>query len=209
MIPNRMWARHRAGVGLATVEGMGHPTVPVRSVVPSRRMAPFLEPVVGGIWWTVGAAALPGGPGTVVLAAGLGLAGWLVVILRRRYRPGLPVPAGRRGRLLRVVGITVVLVVAAATALGATGWGELTVPLACAMVGMALLPMSSLLDENPLRAVGAVLMALGAVGALLALGSAGKLYSQGVVGLVAGALLWAVGAHRTGLLVDLRGRVRR
>lgn len=188
---------------------MAHPTVPVRRVVPSRRPVPFLEPVIGGLWWTVGAAALPGGAGTVVLAAGLGFAAWLVVTLRRRPGATRPLPAGHRVRLLRVVSITVVLVVGAAVALGATGWGELTVPLACAMVGVALLPVSSLLDERPLLAVGAALMVLGAVGALLALGSAGQLYPQGVVGLVAGALLWAAGAHRTGLLAELRAHTGR
>lgn len=175
----------------------------MRSVAP--RAVPYLEPVAGGLWWTVGAAALPGGAGTVVLAAGLGVAAWLVVTLRRRG-PGVPLRAGGRRRLLRVVGSTVALVAVAATALGATGWGELTVPLACAMVGVALLAVSSVLGERSLLAVGAVLMVLGAAGAVLALGSAGQLYPQGLVGLVAGALLWTAGAHRTGLLANLRRR---
>lgn len=172
-------------------------------------MVPFLEPVAGGLWWTVGAAALPGGIGTVVLAAGLGLAAWLIVTLRRQHGSGAPLTAGGRGRLWRIVGITVGLVAAAGIALGATGWAELTVPLACAMVGAALFPVSSLLDVRALLAAGAALMVLGAAGAVLALGSAGQLYPQGVVGLVAGALLWTVGAHRMGLLAQLWGRARR
>lgn len=208
MIPNRVWARRGAGAELATVEGMGHPTVPTRRAVPSRRRAaPYLEPVAGALWWTVGAAALPAGTGTVVLAAGLGLAAWLVVTLRRR--PTVPLPPRARRRLLRAVAVTVVAVAAASATLGAGGWGELAVPLSCAIVGVALLPVSSLLEERALLAAGIALMVLGAAGALLALGTAGQLYPQGVVGLVAGGLLWAAGAQRTGLLAELRGRPRR
>ena len=55
-------------------------------------------------------------------------------------------------------------------------------------------------------ALAAVL--LGAAGALLALGSAGDLYPLGLVGLGAGVVLWVAGAHRTGLLEELRGHVR-
>ena len=93
--------------------------------------------------------------------------------------------------------------------LGAAGWGELTVPLACVLVGAVLFPLSSLLGERVLLATGFALMVLGAAGALLALGSAGQLYPQGVVGLTAGALLWLAGAQRTGLLAEVRGRARR
>jgi hypothetical protein len=74
---------------------------------------------------------------------------------------------------------------------------------------VALIPLSTQLDERSLLATGGALMVLGAVGALLALDSVGSLYPQGVVGLVAGVLFWAAAAYRTGLLAEARGRVRR
>ena len=60
---------------------------------------PYLETAAAAVWWTVGAAALGGGLSTVVLAAGLGVTGAVVVALRRRYGSGEPLPAGpaRRG----------------------------------------------------------------------------------------------------------------
>ena len=71
-----------------------------------------------------------------------------------------------------------------------------------------LLPLSSLLGARSTVLAGAALMLLGAAGALLALGSAGDLYPLGLVGLGAGVVLWVAGAHRTGLLDELRGHVR-
>lgn len=186
----------RAGP-LDTVEAMRGPA------------APYLEPIVAALWWTVGAAALDGGVGTVVLAAGLGLTAGTVVALRRRYGSGAALPPGGRGRLLRLLGATAGLIAVGGTVLGAVGWGELTVPLACVLVGAVLMPLSSLLGDRALLATGGALMVLGAAGALLALGSAGRLYPQGIVGLVAGVLLWLAGAHRTGLLAEVRGRARR
>jgi hypothetical protein len=170
---------------------------------------PYLEPILGGVWWTVGAAALDSGAGTVILAAGLGVTAGLIVALRSRYGTGSPLPPGGRGRFLRLLGITVALVAVAGTVLGSTGLGELAVPAACAMVGVALVPLSSQLDQRSLLAVGGALMVLGAAGALFALDSVGNTYSQGLVGMVAGCLLWVAAAHRTGLLAEARGRVRR
>ncbi|MCU1661906.1 MAG: hypothetical protein JWR58_1971 [Pseudonocardia sp.] len=172
-------------------------------------VVPYLEPIAGGVWWTVGASALDTGAGTVILAAGLGVTAGLVVALRRRYGTGAPLPPGGRGRFLRLLGITLALVAVAGTVLGSFGLGELAVPLACAMIGVALIPLSTQLDDRSLLATGGALMVLGAVGALLALDSVGSLYPQGVVGLVAGALFWAAAAYRTGLLAEARGRVRR
>ncbi|OZM78361.1 hypothetical protein CFP66_30585 [Pseudonocardia sp. MH-G8] len=170
---------------------------------------PYLEPIVGAVWWTVGAAALDGGPGTVVLAAGLGLTALLVMALRGRHGAGEPLPHRGRGRFLRLLGITAALVAVAGTVLSSLSWGELAVPAAAALVGAALMMLSSQLDERSLVALGGALMVLGAAGALLALDSAGKLYPQGLVGLVAGALFWLTSAHRTGLLAEARHRVRR
>jgi hypothetical protein len=169
---------------------------------------PYLEPIVGGMWFTVGAAALDPGAGTVVLAAGLGVTAGLVLALRRRYGSGAPLPRGGRRRLLRLTVITIVLIAAASTVLGSVGWGELAIPAACVVVGVSLWPVSTQLDARALLAVGAALMVLGAGGAVLALDSAGALYPQGVVGLVAGALLWLEGAYRGGLLAELRQRSR-
>lgn len=172
-------------------------------------VAPYLEPIVGGLWWLVGAAALSGGPGTVVLAGGLGVTAVLIVALRSRYGSGEPLPPGGRGRLLRLLGITTALIAVAVTLLGSFGFGELAAPLACAMAGVALFPLAGVMDERTLVAVGASLLVLGAAGAVLALDSAGRLYPQGLVGLVAGALFWLAGAYRTGLLAEVGGRVRR
>jgi hypothetical protein len=170
---------------------------------------PYLEPIVGAAWWTVGAAALDPGVGTVVLAAGLGVTGVLVMALRRWHGPGEPLPRRGRGRFLRLLGVTAALVAVAVTALGRFSWGELAVPVAVALVGVAALMLSSQLDERSLLALGGALMVLGAAGALLALSSAGALYPHGVVGLVAGGLFWLTSAHRTGLLAEVRHRVRR
>jgi hypothetical protein len=170
---------------------------------------PYLELIVGAGWWTVGAAALDGGLGTVVLAAGLGLTGLLVMAVRSRHGSGEPLPRGGRGRFLRLLGITAALVAVAGTVLGTLSWAELTVPLAAVMVGAAATMLSSQLDERSLLALGGALMVLGAGGALLALDSAGRLYPQGMVGLAAGALFWLTSAHRTGLLAEMRYRARR
>jgi len=170
---------------------------------------PYLEPIVGAAWWTIGAAALDGGAGTVVLAGGLGVTGVLVMALRSRHGAGEPLPRGGRGRFLRLLGITAALVAVAGTVLGWMSWGELAVPVAAALVGVAALVLSSQLDERALLALGGAMMVLGAAGALLALDSAGALYPQGVVGLVAGGLFWLTGAHRTGLLAEAHDRVRR
>jgi hypothetical protein len=170
---------------------------------------PYLEPVAGGLWWTVGAAALPGGPGTVVLAGGLGVTGGLVVALRRRHGGGVALPPGGRARLLRLLAAAVVVIAIAVTLLGLAGLGELSVPVACAITGGMLFPLSSLLEERSPLATGSALLVLGATGALLALDSAGSLYPQGLVGLVAGAVLWVAAAHRTGLIDEARERVQR
>jgi hypothetical protein len=170
---------------------------------------PYLEPIVGAAWWTVGAAALDGGVGTVVLAAGLGVTGVLVMALRNLLGQGEPLPRRGRGRFLRLLGVTAALIAVAVTALGRLSWGELAVPVAAAIVGVALLMLSSQLDERSLLALGGAVMVLGAAGALLALDSSGQLYPQGVVGLVAGALFWLTSALRTGLLAEVRYRVRR
>lgn len=167
---------------------------------------PLLEPIIGGLWWTVGALALDPGTGTVVLAGGLGLGAWLALALRRRHGAGAALPPGTMRKLLQSTAVVLVLVIGAGIALGALGLGELGVPLACAIVGLALFGVSSQLDARPLLAVGAAMLVLGAVGALLALSSSGAFYPQGLVGLGAAAALWSCAAHRGGLLLEARRR---
>jgi hypothetical protein len=172
-------------------------------------VVPYLEPIMGAAWWTVGAAAFDAGVGTVVLAAGLGVTGWLVMALRRRYGGGEPLPHGGRGRFLRLVGITAALIAVTVAGLPMTPWGEWSVPVVAVIVGVATLMLTSQLDERSFLALGGALMVLGAAGVLLAQNSAGQLYPQGVVGLVAGVLFLLAAAHRTGLLAEARGRTRR
>jgi hypothetical protein len=167
---------------------------------------PYLEPIVAAAWWAVGTAALKGGTGTVVLAGGLGLSGALLVALHRRHGSGARLPSGARGKLLRTVGITAALLAVSGTLLGFFSLGELVVPMGAVLVGLASISLASVLDERPLVAVGALMLVLGAAGAVLALRSVGALYPVGVVGLAAGALYWLVAAHRGGLLDPRRRR---
>jgi len=170
---------------------------------------PYLETVAAGVWWTVGAVALDGGLSTAVLAVGLGVTGALVAALRRVHPAGAQLRPGGRRRLLRLLGGTLAVIVAVAVGLGYLGFGELTVPLACAAFGLALLLAAPTLEQRTPVAAGSTLMVLGAAGAVLALDSAGRLFPQGLVGLGAGALLWVFGAQRTGLLAEARERAWR
>lgn len=156
----------------------------------------------GGAAWLVGSSALDAGLGTVVLAAGLAVTIWLTVTGGRH---GLepPLERWRSRRLLRLAVLGVVLIVAASVVLGLVRYGELGVPVAFFVVGALLVPASSTLGDRSWLLLGAVLMVLAALGGLLALNSAGALYPRGLVGLGAGALLWAASAHRSGLLRGL------
>lgn len=172
-------------------------------------VVPIFEPLVGGLWWIVGAIALDAGTGTVVLAAGLAVIVGLVVTVRRRFGAGAELPHGGRRRLARTVVVAVAATIGVAVGLGALGLGEVTVPVVAAVSGLALFAVSSQLGERVLLAAGAAMMVLGATGALVALQSVDNVFSQGVVGLVSGALVWLAGAHRSGLLAEARGRVQR
>lgn len=167
--------------------------------------------LAGGAAWLAGSAALPSGAGTVVLAAGLAVTVWLMVQATRAGGTGrgARLDRDRRRRVLSLLVVGVGLVVLGGTLLRATGRAELTVPVTVAVGGALLLPLASLLDRRSLVALGAALMLLGAGGAVLALNSAGGTESQGLVGLVAGVLLWAAAAHQAGLATQLRDRIRR
>lgn len=167
--------------------------------------------VAGGVAWLVGSAALPRGPGTVVLAVGLAVTVWLAV---RAGRVGIAgrgprIDGQRRRRVVYLVAVGVGLVALGSTLLGVNGRGELTVPLAVAVCGALLLPVASLIERRGLLAVGAGLLLLGAGGAVLALNSAGRTEPQGLVGFAGGLLLWFAAAQQAGLVGELRDRIRR
>ncbi|MFC5995288.1 hypothetical protein ACFQE5_13805 [Pseudonocardia hispaniensis] len=177
--------------------------------VPDQVVAPYLEVIIGAVWWVIGTLALPSGIGTVLMAAGLGVTGVLWTTARRRFGAGVRLDPERRTRLLRLVLGALGLIVLAVVGLGATSWAELRAPVACAIVAAVLFPLASLLQERSYVAVGGLLLVLGASGALLALDAAGSAGPQGLVGMGAAAALWGAGALRFGLLEDVRDRVRR
>lgn len=163
--------------------------------------------VGGAVWWAVGSHAFPAGLGTLVLAFGLLVLAGLVSATRRRPEARRPVPQGAGGQLRRLVVFGALLVVGAVVALGAVGYGELATPVACMIVGGCLVPAAALLDRRGCLPLGAAMMVLGACGALLALRSVGELYPRGLVGLGAGALLWAAVAIEVGLHLELRTKI--
>lgn len=167
--------------------------------------------VAGGVAWLVGSAALPGGPGTVVLALGLAVTVWLTSRATRAgsFGRGPRIDGRRRRRVVFLVAVGIGLVVLGSVLLRANGWGELAVPLAAVVSGALLVPLASLLDRRGLLALGGGLMLLGAGGAVLALNSAGRTESQGLIGFAGGVLLWLTAAQQAGLMGELRERIRR
>lgn len=166
--------------------------------------------LAGGVAWLLGTAALPAGAATVVLAVGLVVTGWLFREVRRRS----PARSGRldrdrRARVVRLLAVGAGIAAVGGLALGTFGLSELAFPLTVLVGGAVLLPMASLVGARAYLALGGALMVLGAAGALLALDSAGPTYPQGVVGMVAGVLLWVTAAQQAGMLADLRHRSRR
>ena len=111
---------------------------------------PYLEPLVAAAWWTIGAAALASGAGTVLLACGLGLTAALMVVLHRRHGSGARLRSGERGAFLRTVVITAVLVAATGTVLGIFGLGELAWPVICGLLGLSAISLARVLDERSL-----------------------------------------------------------
>lgn len=158
----------------------------------------------GGAGWLVGSSALDAGTGTVVLAAGIAVTVWLVVV-GSRDAAERPMERWRSRRLLRLAVVGLVAIVGGSALLGFTSYGELAVPFGFGVIGALLVPASSLLGDRTYLLLGSVLLLLAASGAFLALNSVGQLYPRGLVGLGAGVLLWAASAYRSGLLTQLRG----
>jgi hypothetical protein len=172
---------------------------------------PQLEVLLGGAGWVAGSLGFGAGGGTLVMAAGLLLTGWLFTTVRRREGLAGRLDRGLRARVLRLVVLVAVVLVVVGIGLPliGQGWGELTVPVGAAVVGAGLCSLSTLLGERSFVAVGGVLIVLGAVGALLALNFGGAALPVGVVGIGGAAVLWLAGVRRTGLVEELRERVGR
>lgn len=167
---------------------------------------PLLLPVMGGAWWAIGAAALDPGVGTLALAVGLAAAVALGVTLRRRFGRGTALPSGGRTRLLKVAAVTVAAMLLGGAGLRMLGLGELAVPLACAIVGLALFAAVRVVDERLLAGLAGLLVVLAAVGAMAALDTPGALFPQGIVGMGAGVLCLAVAALRGDVVGELWSR---
>jgi hypothetical protein len=164
--------------------------------------------LAGGVAWLFGTAVLPSGMSTVVLAIGLLGTVWLFREVRRRTLGGPPLHRQRRRRVLRLALAGVGIAAVGSAVLEWFAAGELTIPLTAALAGALLLPLASLVEQRSYLVLGGALMVLGAAGALLALDTAGRLYPQGMVGILAGLMLWAAGAHQAGLLHELQARSR-
>lgn len=161
----------------------------------------------GGIAWLIGSAALDPGVGTVVLAAGIALTVWLFATVRREPLAPFPLPGVRRRRVLGLL-VTATLIVGIGRMLLSTqGFGEFTIPTAVIVFGAVLVPIASTIERRALLLPALALIALGVTGAMLAAQSSGSLYSEGFVGLGAGAVLWSAGASYGGVFTVLRDRI--
>ena len=194
------------GDALATVNPMSR-TLRAPAGIP----LPQLEVVLAAAAWVAGSLGLGTGGGTLLMAAGLLLGGWLFTTVRRRHGRGAALPRDLRMRTVRIAVVVAVLLVALGIGLPmiGQGWGELTVPLGGAVLGAGLVALASVLMDRSFLAIGGALIVLGAAGALLALDTVGTAVPYGVVGLGGAAVLWLAAARRTGLVTDLRERVGR
>ncbi|WP_103381074.1 hypothetical protein [Pseudonocardia dioxanivorans] len=173
-------------------------TRPIR--LPDGVAAPQIETVLGVLWWIAGALALSGGSGTVLMAAGLGVAGGLWTLVRRRHGSGLSLGPARRARLVRQAVVAGALALAALVGVGMTSWSELAVPLASALVAIVLFSLSTIIGSRSFVLVGGLVLVLSAVGAVVALGTMGSTASQGLVGFGGALVFWVAGALRAGLV---------
>lgn len=168
--------------------------------------APSLEIVLGVLAWTVGAAGLASGFGTVLVALGLFLTAYLWIVRRRNRTLAVTLHPERKRRMQRLILIGVVGIVLLPSTLALVGYGELAAPVSAALVGVLLIMASTVLEERSLVAVGGVILVVAALGAFLALNSAGSGGAQSVIGLVAGLVLWVASLRRLGILDELGRR---
>lgn len=170
---------------------------------------PSLEIGLGVLAWVVGGAALDAGVGTVLVALGLGLAGYLWSVRHRRRAMVVVLHPERRRRMQRLILIGVVGLFALPLLISAVGLGELGTAFSAGLIGVLLIMSSTVVEERSLVAVGAMVLVLAAVGAFLALNSSGVGQSQPVIGLGSGLVLWVAGMRRLGLLDELRRHLQR
>lgn len=171
---------------------------------------PSLEIAIGSLAWVVGGAGLDTGLGTLLVALGVGLVGYLAVVRRRSSGMVVHLHPERRRRMQRLIAIGVVGLVAFPSLLALVSYGELGTALSAGLIGVLLIMASSVIEERSLVAVGALVLVVAAFGAFLALNSVdtqGVGPSQPVIGLGCGAILWVAGMRRLGVLDDLRRRV--
>ncbi|TCK25412.1 hypothetical protein EV378_1219 [Pseudonocardia endophytica] len=168
---------------------------------------PSLEISLGILAWVVGGAGLDTGLGTLLVALGVALAGYLWVVRRRASGMVVQLHPERRRRMQRLLIIGAVGLVAFPILLAMISYGELGTALTAALVAVLLIMASSVIEERSLVAVGAIVLVIAAVGAFIALNSPGVGASQPVIGLGAGAVLFVAGMRRLGVLDELQRRV--
>lgn len=170
--------------------------------------APSLEVVLGILAWTIGAAGLASGFGTVLVALGLFLTAYLVIVRRRNAAMVVVLHPERKRRMQRLILVGVAGIVLLPSLLGLVGYGELSVAVTAALIGVLLIQASTVLEERSLVASGALVLLIAAFGAFLALSHEGQGTgsSQPVIGLLAGLVLWVAAMRRLGILTDLSRR---
>ncbi|MBC3190784.1 hypothetical protein H7X46_06890 [Pseudonocardia sp. C8] len=170
--------------------------------------APSLEVVLAMVAWTVGAAGLASGFGTVLVALGLFLTAYLWVVRRRNSAMVVVLHPERKRRMQRLVLVGVAGIVLLPSLLGLVGFGELSVAVSAALIGVLLIQASTVLEERSLVATGALVLLIAAFGAYLALSWTGQGTgsSQPVIGLGCGLVLWVAAMRRLGVLEDLSHR---
>lgn len=168
--------------------------------------APSLEIVLGVLAWTVGAAGLASGFGTVLVALGLFFTAYLWIVRRRNRTLAVTLHPERKRRMQRLILAGVAGIVLLPSILALVGYGELATPVSAALVGVLLIMGSTVLEERSLVAVGGVILVVAALGAFLALNSAGSGGAQSVIGLVAGLVLWGASLRRLGILDEVARR---
>lgn len=170
--------------------------------------APSLEIVLAMLAWTVGAGGLASGFGTVLVALGLFLTAYLWIVRRRNAAMAVTLHPERKRRMQRLIIVGVAGIVLLPSLLSLVGYGELSIAVSAALIGVLLIQASTVLEERSLVATGALVLLISAFGAFLALSWTGQGTgaSQPVIGMGAGLVLWVAAMRRLGILEDLSRR---